>query len=160
FEEMTVGDSVSITSDPRYFVCMSLLGNSWTSCMSLISTHSYKKGVIFWHYLKGASIAIIWGSKFRTIAGIRLREIGARCLIYKTQEGNKCYGKVYPGENSQSKELIRRLRNLNFESMDDHKGEIVEGRVRIGLSPLPYFDRSSNQYKIKVNNKSYRKVKL
>lgn len=157
--ELNDGD-FSITNDPRYFACMSTVGNSWRSCMHL-ADGQYSHGVVFWQQMPGTSVAILWGKTHKNIHGVTLRTMAARALVHKRRDGALIFDRIYGGPEAGQK-LCTKLMDLGYRPSSnenwvaggydvEYKGyslrwyvaggpERIIGNVPRDKYILPYFD--------------------
>lgn len=144
--DLLVGDKMYITTDPAMFYGMSVFTTGWTSCMSITtSTHSYKKGVVFWQRLSGVSIAYLAGEGTTTLAGVRRTKMQARCLVYALRDGRKAYGDIYSGRGhriERTHPLAIALEAQGYIPAYQASNELVVGNVKQPC-PLPYFDNTN-----------------
>lgn len=83
-----------VTGDPVYMLGMSTFTTGWTSCMAQ-PNGQYRRGVIFWCYLRGTCIAALLSSKTKTVAGVERRVMKARALVHSLRDGRKIYDRLY-----------------------------------------------------------------
>ncbi len=158
-EEQFIAPNIKITNDPLYFIGMSSFTNGWTSCMALNARNKYdhRFGVNFWYDHPGVSIAIHLSDKDRTVGGVKRKRMISRCLLYKLENGETVYGRIYPGSNNELREA---LESVGFKSRSNYSRVPVEGDL-LGNYKKPYLDdtflqtyRQNNGdvlYKITIN---------
>ncbi|MGB9887874.1 MAG: reverse transcriptase family protein [Moorellales bacterium] len=137
--ERDLGGDCFVTNDPAYLMGMSNYTNGWTSCMRQ-PDGEYRRGVIAWLRLPGASLAVYLGQDKRTYAGVTRRVMRARCLVYRMADGTLAYDRVYALYTADADTLKRALRAAGFVWVGDlPEGLRVAGSVPAYL-PCPYLD--------------------
>jgi hypothetical protein len=149
-----LGENMEITNDPAYFYGMSAFTPGWTSCMSVHSTHNYRRGVAFFQRLPGCSLAILTGQKKKVLAGVERPEMIARCLVFQLRSGEKMYGKFYGHETDTLKDALKKA---GYKS--SVHGEVV-GNVKKPCA-LPYFDYGrATDITVRIAGKTKKALKM
>lgn len=135
-----LGNDCFVSSDPAYILGMSKYTTGWTSCMNA-SDGAYRRGVIFWLYLKGTRVAMYLSDKTKVFAGVERRVMRARCLVHQLRNGVKVFDRIYPG-NEDSNFLKERLISSGYISIYDAQRLYPKEKV-VGHAPSkqkPYMD--------------------
>lgn len=135
-----LGNDCFVSNDPAYMLGMSKYTTGWTSCMNA-SDGAYRRGVIFWLYLKGTRVAMYLSDKTKIFAGVERMVMRARCLVHELRNGVKVFDRIYPG-NEDSNFLKERLLANGYISIYDAQKLYPREKV-VGHVPSkrkPYMD--------------------
>lgn len=131
---------VLITGDPIYMLGMSTWTTGWTSCMRQ-PNGQYRKGVLFWCYLRGTRIACLLSDKVMSVAGIERRVMKARCLVHELRNGVKVFDRCY-GDYASAEILHKELLAAGYKGISDAR-RTYSGENVVGHCPriyAPYLD--------------------
>lgn len=133
-----LGEAVVITSDPVYTLGMSTWTTGWTSCMSQ-PNGQFRKGVLFWCFLRGTRVACLLSDKTKTVSGVERRLMRARTLVHELRDGRKVYDRVYgnPGDTRILETELQRNGYVSVAATSRNSTRVV------GHAPVrykPYLD--------------------
>ncbi len=143
--EEDLGDGCIVTPDPVYMLGMSTWTTGWRSCMRQ-PNGQFRKGVVFWCYLRGTRVAAYLSDKTMVVAGVERRVMRARALVHELRNGAKVYDRLY-GNPGDTDHLKGKLRAAGYISVEEARKQYGHGIKVVGHAPSgtrrPHFDNLS-----------------
>jgi len=135
-----LSENIIVTGDPVYMLGMSTWTTGWKSCMAQPSGQ-YRKGVLFWCFLRGTRIGALLSTKTMVVSGVERRTMRARTLVHELRNGTKCYDRIYgnPGDIEELKQALEKDGIVSIANARQEYGSVTV----IGHAPSrfrPYLD--------------------
>jgi hypothetical protein len=163
---------MEITPDTRYLLCQSAGDRqrppnhrryiaNWSSCHNIMDGRATegttRTGPVFWALLPGAASALLYDYRTAVIAGVRMRRILARSIIFRLKDGRLLYSRIYPQiADIYSEALEYALRHHDRPKLhraETIRGEDVEGYVYSDKwTPYAYVDSGGRIIKCRMKS--------